>query len=171
MHREEIEPNEHKLVITSAPPQPEEKKNKGKRKKPVAGAENIPARITRSKVVNPANNTRSKKKIWIWTVNLNLNLNFYDEFELLSMFVLNSRACVWRSQVCMLNIVRYVASFLWSCPKFLSIAQFCPYIGSTKLVNGSGLALSWLKRWPIDPNLGTHMYLGLIHHMMLENLD
>ena len=63
MHREEIEPNEHQLVITSAPPQPEEKKNKGKRKKPMADAENIPARITRSKVVNPANNTRSKKKI------------------------------------------------------------------------------------------------------------
>ena len=52
---------DRQLVITSELPQPEEKKNK--RKKPMADAENIPARITRSKVVNPANNTRSKKKI------------------------------------------------------------------------------------------------------------
>ena len=49
------------MVITSELPQPKEKKNK--RKKLLADAENIPARKTRSKVLNPVNNTRSKKKI------------------------------------------------------------------------------------------------------------
>ena len=56
-----IERVDRQLVITSAPPEPEEKKTK--RKKLMGDAENIPARVTWSKVVNPANNTRSKKNI------------------------------------------------------------------------------------------------------------
>ena len=159
-----IERVDRQLVTTSELPQPEEKKNK--RKRLMADAENIPARITRSKVVNLANNTRSKKKIWIWTVNLNL----YDEFELLSMFVLNSRACDAPKSVCwILHVILQV--FYGHAPIFLTLLSFALNMGSTKLVNRSGLARSWFKGWLIYPNFGTHVYLGLIHHVMLENFE
>jgi hypothetical protein len=49
-------------MVVSVLAQPEEKKNKkeGKRK---VDTNNIPSRVTRSKVVDPASHTRSKRNI------------------------------------------------------------------------------------------------------------
>jgi hypothetical protein len=55
--------SDRQLVIEPAPPQPQPEVKKNKRKKLMVDSKNIPARITRSKVVNPARNTRSKKKL------------------------------------------------------------------------------------------------------------
>ena len=110
---------DRQLVITSELPQPEEKKNK--RKKPMADAENIPARITRSKVVNPANNTRSKKKIWIWICMMNLN---YCQ----CLYWIRGRVCDAPKFVCWILYVM-LQVFYGHAPSFLALLSFALTLG------------------------------------------
>ena len=67
-------------MVVSVLAQPEEKKKKKNKKegKMKVDTGNIPGRVTRSKVVDLASHTSSKRKILFWTINLNL----YEQFVL-----------------------------------------------------------------------------------------